>query len=184
MIRLIYAVLLGLVLAQPALAQLRAQVTDDVDRFVLDLFDRIQPKSIAENREYCGVIGFDGNGNLAASEPERGQVDSCDSIDPVGWEEIIATYHTHGGYLADRDSEVPSVDDLQGDIREKVDGYVATPGGRVWLNLYDEKLTFQLCGRGCVKNDPKFRRCASMIPRVEYTLSQLRARVDQDSGDC
>ena len=47
-----------------AAAQSRAAVTDGVDRFMLELFDRIQKQSIARNIEYCGLVGFDADGEL------------------------------------------------------------------------------------------------------------------------
>jgi len=176
--------MLTVLTAPPALAQSRGAVTDAVDRFVLDLFDRIQPRSIAENREYCGLIGFDGEGTLAATGPNRGTEDGCDpGTAPAGWE-IIASYHTHGAFLDDADSEVPSLADLLADFAEGIDGYVATPGGRVWLNLVTERLTFQLCGRGCVLADPEAHPCPSFVPRVEYTLPELRERAETDPGTC
>jgi len=168
----------------PAAAQGRAQVADDIDRFVLAHFDRIQPPSIRENREYCGLVGFDADGLLAVTPARPGTVDSCDpGAAPPGFE-VIASYHTHGGYTPDADSEVPSVDDLLGDLEDGIDGYVATPGGRVWLNLSEEELTFQLCGRGCVPADPTFRACPADPPAIDYTLNELRAREANGSGPC
>ncbi len=167
-----------------ASAQSRNQVTDDVDRFMLTHFDKIQPRSIAENREYCGLVAFDPDGRLVATQAHAGTEDSCDPGDaPSDWE-VIASYHTHGAFLEDADSEVPSVDDLLGDIEEDIDGYVATPGGRVWLNVAAEKLTFQLCGRGCVRSDPKSRQCKSFTPEIEYTLPDLRARERKEVVGC
>ena len=159
-----------------AAAQSRTAVTDGVDRFMLELFDRIQKQSIARNIEYCGLVGFDADGELRATQARPGTEDSCDPGNaPDDWD-VIASYHTHGAFLDDADSEVPSADDLLGDIEEDIDGYVATPGGRVWLNVSAERMTFQLCGRGCVVSDPKARSCKSFTPAVEYTLQQLKAR--------
>ena len=42
--------------------------------------------------------------------------------------EVMASFHTHACYDPDADSEVPSVEDLAGDIDESVNGYVATLG--------------------------------------------------------
>lgn len=167
-----------------AAAQSRTVVTDDVDLFALELFDRIQTRSILENREYCGLIGFSSNDELIATGPHRGTEDSCNPGDEPAGFEPIASYHTHGAFLDDADSEVPSVDDLIADFEEDLDGYVATPGGRVWLNLLAENLTFQLCGRGCVVSDPKARPCKAFLPAIEYTLQQLRQRERTDPGVC
>ncbi|MEM6662786.1 MAG: DUF4329 domain-containing protein [Pseudomonadota bacterium] len=171
-------------LAAAAHGQSRSLVTDEVDQFVLAHFDKIQPRSIRENREYCGLVGFDANDRLAITPARPGTVDSCDpGDDPPGWE-VIASYHTHGGFLEYADSEVPSVDDLLGDFEEGIDGYVATPGGRVWLNLLEERLTFQLCGRNCVVADPKARPWKAFAPMIEYTLPALREREKTDPGVC
>ena len=180
----IFLILAFLALPGLADAQSRAQVTDDVDRLMLAHFDKIQPKSIAENREYCGLVGFDSPGELRVTSARAGTADSCDPGEAPGDWEVIASYHTHGAFLDDADSEVPSVDDLLGDIEEDIDGYVATPGGRVWLNVAAEKLTFQLCGRGCVRSDPKARQCKSFTPEIEYTLKDLRARERKEVVGC
>ena len=98
--------------------------------------------------------------------------------------EAIASYHTHAAYSDDMDSEVPSVDDLEIDFEEGVNGYVATPGGRVWLNLVNEGRTILLCGPGCVYVDPGFRPCLLLLPGEEYTTGTLRVRERRDTGEC
>lgn len=172
------------VLPALALAQSRSLVNDDVDKFVLAHFDRIQPKSIAENREYCGLVGFTQTGELAVTPARPGNEDGCDVGEAPSGFEVLATYHTHGAFLDDADSEVPSTDDLLGDIEQGIDGYVATPGGRVWLNIGLEKLTYQLCGRNCVVSDPNARQCKTFVPAIEYTLEELRQREEQEVTGC
>ena len=177
------AVLLGLL---PALAgaQSLTGIEDEVDRFAVRHLHQVQLVSIRDNREYCGVIGYDSAGNLMATGPIRGEVGSCDpGDDPPGFE-AVASYHTHGAYSRDADTEVPSMDDLLGDFEEGIDGYIATPGGRVWLNLADEEVSFMLCGRGCVREDPAFRPCPAFLPALEYTIDTLEEREDADTGDC
>jgi hypothetical protein len=165
-------------------AQSRSDVTDSVDLLAIELFDEIQPRSIHENVEYCGYIGYDKTGKLVATEPWRGAVDNCGTDIFLPGFEAIASYHTHAAYSRDMDSEVPSVDDLKIDFDEGVNGYVATPGGRVWLILNDERYTVQLCGPGCVYADPDFHPCESMIPEDEYTIGTLRVRERRDTGEC
>lgn len=90
----------------------------------------LQSRSFAENREYCGYIGLMPDGTYMATEVTRGTSDSCLSRgDESRFVEVTASFHTHAGYNPDADSEVPSVEDLAGDIDEGVNGYVATPGG-------------------------------------------------------
>jgi len=73
-------------------------------------------------------------------------------------------------------NETPSTIDLENDIRLGLNGYVSTPGGRVWRTNPDTKDTVQVCGLGCVTRDPGF------VPRNEkavlqrFTLPQLEQR--------
>ncbi|MEM7058909.1 MAG: DUF4329 domain-containing protein [Pseudomonadota bacterium] len=177
-------ILVALGLPAAASAQSRSAVADEIDKFVLELFDQIQPQSIAENREYCGLVGFNHGDLLIVTGPFPGTSDTCDPNQGEQDIEVIASYHTHGAFDVAADSEVPSVDDLTADFEEGIDGYVATPGGRVWLNLVQEGLTYQLCGRNCVVSDPEARPCANFAPLVEYTLADLRKRETEDQGAC
>ena len=104
---------------------------EELDTLALRTLDALQHTSIAENREYCGYLGVDASGQVAATPAVPGTVDSCLPVDPPAAFEIYASYHTHGAYSPDEDSEVPSYEDLQGDIEEGVDGYIATPG-QLW----------------------------------------------------
>lgn len=184
MFRCMSVIVLLLVLQAPAHAQSRSDLTDELDLFAVAYFDKIQPLSIRDKVEYCGLFGYDAAGRLAATEVVRGERDSCDpGLEPPGFE-VLASFHTHGAYARDADSEVPSVDDLLGDFEEGIDGYVATPSGRVWLNLLEEEVSFQLCGKGCVYADPKFRPCPAFLPAEEYTIETLELREESDTGEC
>jgi len=160
------------------------ELTDELDRFAIAFLDKIQPLSVRDKVEYCGLFGHDAYGNLIATEPIAGEPDSCDpGFEPEGFE-VIASYHTHGAYSRDADAEVPSLDDLLGDFEEGIDGYIATPGGRVWLNLFEEEVSLQLCGPGCIFTDPAFRPCLAFAPAEEYTIETLELREDEDTGEC
>lgn len=168
----------------PAQADPWEAITDELDRFAVAHLDKVQALSIRDGVEYCGLFGYDAAGRLSATGPVAGEADSCDpGIEPDGFE-VVASYHTHGAYARDADSEVPSLDDLLGDFEEGIDGYIATPGGRVWLNLFEERLAFQLCGRGCIQSDPAFRPCHAFLPAEEYTVESLALREEQDTGEC
>ncbi|MEO0915226.1 MAG: DUF4329 domain-containing protein, partial [Pseudomonadota bacterium] len=58
-----------------------APVPDLPDRaeaeFATALLNSIQPASIARNREYCGYIGRDRTGELAATRPAVGEAYTC-----------------------------------------------------------------------------------------------------------
>jgi len=119
-------------------------------------FDKIQPMSIAQNVEYCGYVGFDLNDILIATTPTRGDGGSCLADDPDALEIITASYHTHGAYSPDYYNEVPSGEDMEGDADEGIDGYVATPGGRLWYIDSVDMVASQLCGVRCLLSDPAF----------------------------
>ena len=116
----------------------------------------IQMRSINENVEYCGYIGFDAAGELIATRPTRGEKASCLADEPVDIGLITASYHTHGAFSPDYYNEVPSADDIEGDELEGVDGYVATPGGRLWYVDTNDMVVSQICGLGCLPADANF----------------------------
>ena len=168
--------LAALTLPNPSIAQDRDMLADELDRFAAAHFDRIQPRSITDGVEYCGLLGVDADGNLAATPARPDE-------EPDGFE-VLASYHTHGAYDRDADTEVPSLDDLVSDIDEGIDGYIATPGGRLWLNDAEARQSFLLCGPGCIAADPDYRPCPAFPPGERYSLETLRARADNDTGGC
>ena len=114
----------------------------------------LQDVSIRHNREYCGYFLRGPRGGLLATPPVRGRAEECLADEPGPDAEIAASYHTHGGYERDIDSEVPSIDDVFGDRQERLDGYISTPGGRVWFHDWETGALWQLCGLACVPADP------------------------------
>jgi hypothetical protein len=137
----------------------------------------LQPRSFAENRAYCGYIGVMPDGQVMATEVTRGDAWSCLSrADESRFVEIVASFHTHAAFDTEADSEVPSVDDLLGDMEEGVDGFVATPGGRLWHIDGARGIATQVCGLGCMGQDPDFvAGDAGPIAR-RYTLEELERR--------
>ena len=124
--------------------------------FAQELLAGVQMRSITENAEYCGYIGFDKAGELVASPPTRGDAESCLADDPANIDVITASYHTHGAYSPNYYNEVPSTDDIEGDEEEGIDGYVATPGGRLWYVDTGDMVISQICGLGCLPADVNF----------------------------
>ena len=164
-------------------AQAQGIDAGDVDAFALEILESIQPRSILEGIEYCGVLGFDAAGDLVASRPMPGEIDACDVEMPDDLA-VVASYHTHGSYAPDADTEVPSTGDMLGDFEAGVDGYVATPGGRVWLISFEDRAALLLCGPRCIEWDGDFRECMAALPAEAYTLDSLRAREAGESIDC
>ncbi len=138
---------------------------------------QLQPRSFAENLEYCGYIGRMPGGQLAATEVTRGDAWGCLSRgDESRFVEVVASFHTHAAFDRAADSEVPSSDDVRGDMEEGVNGYVATPGGRLWYIDGARGVASQVCGLGCMGQDPGFIPGDSGPIAQSYTLGDLIAR--------
>lgn len=150
--------------------------TDDIDTFATQVLNDLQPTSIAEGREYCGYIYEGPSGQLFATQPRPGRAAYCDLPEPSA--SVIASYHTHGSFSDLYDNEVPSVDDVTGDFDAGIDGYISTPGGRVWLVDYDAQIARQLCAALCVTSDPdNDPEDAGFIPQT-FTLEELEERFE------
>jgi len=147
-----------------------------VDNFARGFLDSIQAQSIAERREYCGYIFIDNTGQLQGTPPRPGSFAGCDMPIPRAGQGIIASYHTHGAYGRAYDNEVPSVIDLASDFQFGIDGYVSTPGGRVWLVDFQTQTTSQLCGLRCVTSDPGFVPQNEAGVRQSYSIETLQRR--------
>ena len=146
-------------------------------RFAQQALLKAQILSLERGREHCGYIGVDENGRLVASKPRRGRKDVCRPKNPPRkWQDIVASYHTHGTYSEDADSEVPSTSDILADANEGIDGYLITPGGRVWYIGGIHMRARQLCGRGCMLSDPNFQPEVDYPVRNTYALEELEAR--------
>lgn len=142
---------------------------------VVDFMEEVQILSLDSGREYCGYF-VDKGDEIVATPPRRGRYDECLSAEPLGDVEIIASYHSHGAFSVNADSEVPSVDDILSDRDEGIDGYVVTPGGRVWFHDLDRDRIYQICGQGCVAADPDHDDELFEPVRSRYTLKALKAR--------
>jgi len=156
--------------AEPRPAQTAAEIA-----FSKQVLNSAQAMSFAQNREYCGYIGLDSQGGFIATPAKRGRKSSCFANVPAGFR-VLASYHTHGAYSADHDTEVPSDSDLQADTYEGIDGYVGTPGGRVWYNDSERGTAELLCGLKCIESDPNFRRYDTLPVGTVFDLADLEAR--------
>jgi hypothetical protein len=154
---LIPLILVGCIDEEPAEID-RVQVQTHAEiKFAKSVLDALQAQSFELNREFCGYIGVNDAGAFVASIPTRGRKGSCRADEPDVEMDVLASYHTHGGYSDDHDSEVPSLDDLRADVQEGVDGYISTPGGRIWFNDVKQQVSRQLCGVKCVLADTDFQ---------------------------
>jgi len=163
--------LIALLFGTPAVAQSQAEID-----FAKRLLDSLQKASIEQNREFCGIIGITDEGELIASTPRRGSIASCEPRDPRGIDEAIASFHTHAGFDDTYDSEVPSADDIIGDMEDGLDGYVATPGGRLWFIDGQSGTARQICGLNCLTQDPDFEPEVYGPIKQSYTLGEIEQR--------
>ena len=151
----------------------------DEEALMRAVFAELNPISIADNVEYCGYLGFTTEGELAVSPPTRGDESSCLSDEPDNLELVIASYHTHAGFSTDYNSELPSGTDMEGDEEEGIDGWVATPGGRLWYIDTTDMVTWQVCGIGCIPSDPAFITGDSGIIEQSYSYDDLVIKLDE-----
>lgn len=147
-----------------------------IDQFAVSFLNSIQARSIRERREYCGYFVLTATGQIEATPPRPGTFAGCNMPAPRVGQGIIASYHTHGAYGPGYDNEVPSTVDLESDFDFGIDGYVSTPGGRVWLVDFQTRSTRQLCGPRCVFTDPAFITDVSDTIQPTYTLTTLQQR--------
>lgn len=158
-------------------ARERVVSTDKLTSYARDVLEDIQSRSIAKNQEYCGVIFEDEDGNLKTSTIYEGDRAACvlDWGVPLG-NHVVASFHSHAAHDEDFDSEVPSVEDLASDFDARIDGFVSTPGGRIWHVQWREEEAVQMCGEGCLEQDPNYLRAGSeRVPR-RFSLEDLQAR--------
>ena len=114
-----------------------------------DRLNRINPVSVAENREYGGYVYRNQDGTFSSTEPVRGELASVLLPDPrpgfgavPAGTETTATYHTHGGFDPRFDNENFSPTDIASDAQLGVDGYLGTPGGQFkYHNVSDGTIT-------------------------------------------
>lgn len=158
-------------ISAPAVAR-----SDDINTYATSLLNALQPRSIADGREYCGYIYEVPGGGLSVTPVFVGGEDYCDLPEPD--DSTRASFHTHGGFSDKYDNEVPSVDDIKGDFEAQIDGYISTPGGRVWLVDFEAQIARQLCNELCVTSDPENDpEDAGFVPQT-FTLDELEERFE------
>jgi hypothetical protein len=143
--------------------------------FAKATLNSLQGLSFENNREFCGYIVRTPEGDLAATEPKKGRISSCLAFTPPEDHLIIASFHTHGAFEYDTPAEFPSAQDVEADEEEGVDGYVSTPGGRLWYVDSSELTVSQICSVGCMEQDPNFEAGLNGDIAQSYTLAELRA---------
>ncbi len=163
------AFLVSLALGPPAMAQ-DMRLTAAA-KATLEL---AQQPSFEKGVEHCGLLAVIPNGRLIATKPHAGRKESCQPKDFSSDVEIIASYHTHGSYDPDAYTEFPSSQDVLADRAEGIDGFVSTPGGRLWFIDSARGRVRLICGAGCLPVDPNYRPDPTINIKESYTLRELR----------
>ncbi len=178
--RLILALCL---IAAPAAAELggtgESTGTGEELAFVKAIFAEIQPRSIALNREICGYIGLNRLGRLVHTRHNIGEEASCRLPNWPLKMTVLASYHTHSTYSEEFLSELPSDLDLRSDLANDIDGYIATPGGRLWYVDTDALRVTQICAIGCLYQDPNFRAGPKGTVRESYSFDDIFKRMSR-----
>lgn len=157
----------------------------EVEAFAREQLGALQERSFANDIELCAIIFENNEGKLGTSPIREGEKASCDIayFDEPGMAPV-ASLHTHGAHDRNYDSEVPSLIDIESDIASGTDGYVSTPGGRLWRIDWRSRRAVLVCGEGCLAQDPKYEPCAAEALAVEYSLSDLDRRARQPIRNC
>ena len=180
---------LSLVMAAPVKAEdpWDSLTFEKLDQVAEAALDNAQSLSLKHNREYCGYIAFDGADRLRFTAPLKGSVETCTPPEvPYSWE-LIASYHTHGALdpnEPDVSYELPSGDDLRGDMEEGVDGYLATPGGRFWFIDTQDEVVIMLGDVGYFEPDKLFEQDTECGPWAEHTFEEIFVMEEEEISPC
>jgi len=180
------AILLSMGLALPALAQSPSGIPqaeerldalgEDVVKLAGRTLNALQKNSIKGRREYCGFIGRVAGKGLVATRARPGTQASCTMPRMPASFKPIASYHTHGAFDLGYDNEMPSYQDLRGDIDVGIDGFISTPGGRFWFSDKQGKEVRLICGARCLITDPSYSEERHDPVGEAYSLKDLARR--------
>ncbi|MFW5655551.1 MAG: DUF4329 domain-containing protein [Roseicyclus sp.] len=124
--------------------------------YVLALMESMNQLSVRFDREVCGFILRNADGRYSSTKVSWGGNASCASLPLEPGASVISSWHTHAAWSRGYDGEVPSILDVEGDMSMGINGWVATPGGRLWHVDGQTGALRQVCGRGCLPVDPHF----------------------------
>lgn len=172
---MIWVLVLAAALALGRGADVPQTPPDDEVALVIRKLGPLQTMSFATDREFCGYLLEGRGGALFFTEMTRGGRDGCTPRMPRAGPRVVASVHTHGAYDREVPAEFPTTLDLESDRREGVAGYVATPGGRLWYIDSARMVTYQLCGTGCLPQDPDFHDGDDGVISIRYSYRQLLA---------
>jgi Domain of unknown function (DUF4329) len=169
--RLVLAVCIAFSTTSAATAQSEPEAA-----LVQAMFRVMNAQSIAYDREVCGHILRNPAGRLEVSKVSWGGPASCAMTPTPAGYQVVSSWHTHAAWAQGYDNEVPSLIDVEGDLSQGINGWLATPGGRLWYINGQTGEIHQYCGAECLPSDPNSQMDARGPVDKHYTLSELRAR--------
>jgi hypothetical protein len=151
-----------------------ATASGDELAFVSQVLADLQFRSFATEREHCGYLGLDGQGRWMTSPISVGEEAACPLPRVPGGMRVVASFHTHSTYSPLYASEWPTTQDVATDRASNIDGYISTPGGRLWHVDTDTMTVRQVCGPGCLPQDPDYlsREDGPLRPVMTYAMLQ------------
>ncbi|PIV74581.1 MAG: hypothetical protein COW55_08650 [Rhodobacteraceae bacterium CG17_big_fil_post_rev_8_21_14_2_50_65_11] len=175
--RAIFALVVGLLVAPAASAQSAAEV-----ELVHAWLSEVNPQSIARGQEVCGFLLRAPSGEIGIGKPGWGGPVSCAMGQVPEGHSVVASWHTHSAFTPGYDGEVPSTLDVETGMAQGRNGWVATPGGRLWFVDGDTGFLYQVCGRSCLPADPGFIPERYGPVAESYSLGALRRRFAANLG--
>jgi len=157
-------------------ASLASAQSETEAELVQAMFRSINAQSITYDREVCGHILRGPDGRLEVGKVSWGGPASCAMTPPAAGYQVVSSWHTHAAWAEGYDNELPSLIDVEGDMSQGIDGWLATPGGRLWYINGQTGEIHQYCGAECLPFDPDAQMDARGPVDKHYTLSELRAR--------
>ena len=117
-----------------------------------EVLNRINPSSVAQNREFGGYVYRNVDGSFSSTAPIRGEFASVALPDPAtaapNGATTTASYHTHAAFDPNFDNENFSPQDLLSDLLFRLDGYLATPAGQFKFHNFRTNRVVTLGGPG------------------------------------
>ena len=166
---------LALIIALVTTPAAHAQSPEETE-FVTALLRGLNPLSIEFNREVCGYVLRGASGALESTKVSWGTLDICASLPIPPGAQVLSSWHTHAAWAEGYDGEVPSIRDVEGDMYQSINGWVSTPGGRLWFVNGQTGHIHQICGRDCLPSDPNFFPEEHGPVGKAYSLDGLYAR--------
>lgn len=152
-----------------------AQSAEETE-FMIALMHSMNPASIRNNREICGHVVRGPNGRITSTKVSWGGEASCASLPVPEQYEVLSSWHTHAAWAPNYDNEVPSTVDVEGDLSRGINGWVGTPGGRLWFINGQTGDMYQVCEEDCLPADPNLQMDGNGPVAKSYTLEELYTR--------